>query len=196
MKDLNYYRSLEYSFRVAPDPEGGFLASIPDLPGCYSFGETKEEAITKLDESKNLWLESYYEAHGDAPEPSREQEFSGRFLLRLPKYLHQRLHEDARAEGVSLNQYILSLLAEGSARSEMSRVVATRALASWSLLAGQFRFWSATNRPLEVSKLGLQIKAWGETKHAATCEHFLQFVGNLIVPKWAGKEEEIKPWQR
>jgi predicted RNase H-like HicB family nuclease len=178
MKDLSYYRSLEYSFRVAPDPEGGFVASIPDLPGCYSFGETKEEAITKLDESKNLWLESYYEAHGDAPEPSREQEFSGRFLLRLPKYLHQRLHEDARAEGVSLNQYILSLLSERSTRAEMMRDSATQTFQKW-LAAGSISFWehiafvgnsllSATTQALQADRSRWLFVVWSGRKHADT----------------------------
>ena len=33
--------------------------------------------------------------------------YSGRMLLRMPKSLHKRLAEEARGEGVSLNQYAL-----------------------------------------------------------------------------------------
>jgi len=33
--------------------------------------------------------------------------YSGRMLLRMPKSLHKRLIEEARGEGVSLNQYAL-----------------------------------------------------------------------------------------
>ena len=33
--------------------------------------------------------------------------YSGKMLLRLPKSLHKRLAEEARIEGISLNQYAL-----------------------------------------------------------------------------------------
>jgi predicted HicB family RNase H-like nuclease len=38
--------------------------------------------------------------------------YSGRILARVPRSLHQKLVESARAEGVSLNQYILYKLAK------------------------------------------------------------------------------------
>lgn len=34
-------------------------------------------------------------------------EYSGKISLRIPKSLHKKLAEEARAEGVSLNQYAL-----------------------------------------------------------------------------------------
>lgn len=37
---------------------------------------------------------------------------SGRFVIRLPRTLHKRLKEEASAEGVSLNQYVLYKLAQ------------------------------------------------------------------------------------
>jgi predicted RNase H-like HicB family nuclease len=121
MRDLHYYLQLEYPFRVEPDPEGGFVASIPDLPGCYSAGETKQEAIERLEESKAAWIESYYATHGEAPEPSSLSSLSGRILLRLPKYLHRKLHNAAHAEGISVNQYVISLLAEGITLADLAR---------------------------------------------------------------------------
>ena len=33
--------------------------------------------------------------------------YSGKMLVRMPKSLHRRLSEEARVEGVSINQYIL-----------------------------------------------------------------------------------------
>lgn len=35
------------------------------------------------------------------------KEYSGKLSIRIPKELHKRLREDAKANGVSLNQYIL-----------------------------------------------------------------------------------------
>jgi len=108
----------EYPLRVEPDPEGGFVASISDLPGCYSFGETQQEAIERLEESRAAWLESYRAMHGKIPEPADPVAFSGRVLMRMPKYLHRKLRERARDEGVSVNQYLVALVAEGISRRE------------------------------------------------------------------------------
>lgn len=197
MKDLSYYKGLEYPCRVTPDPEGGFVASIPDLPGCFSFGETKEKAISKLDESKSLWLESYYGTHGEAPEPSREQEFSGRFLLRIPKYLHQRLHEEARAEGVSLNQYILSLLAERTPRAEMMRNAVSRAFQHWRLATGGISLLSATTQTPQADRSRCIFLLWSGRKHADTSSHMFPLLGNVFLPYLAEqKEGEKNPWQR
>ncbi|MDA2935232.1 type II toxin-antitoxin system HicB family antitoxin [Acidobacteria bacterium AH-259-D05] len=123
MKQLEYYKSLEYPERIDPDPEGGFVASIPDLPGCLAYGETKIKALNSLKQSKDLWLESYYESHGEAPEPKPLQQYSGKFLLRVPRYLHQRLDESAQEEGVSLNQYIVSLLSEKDSLHRVTRIL-------------------------------------------------------------------------
>ena len=123
MKDLQYYLRLEYAFRVEPDPEGGFLASIPDLPGCYFSGRNRLEAVEGLEESKVAWLESYHAIHGEAPEPMESKRVSGRILLRLPRYLHKRLQDVAREEGVSINQYLVAVLAVGVSHSEVVRAL-------------------------------------------------------------------------
>lgn len=54
---------------LIPDREsGGFVVEVPSLPGCYSQGETKEEAIANIREAINLHIESMI-AHGeDVPE--------------------------------------------------------------------------------------------------------------------------------
>lgn len=54
-KDFNYYMSLNYPVEISVIPEdegGGYLASIPLLPGCMTDGETVEEAYTNLQDAK------------------------------------------------------------------------------------------------------------------------------------------------
>ncbi|AEV15180.1 hypothetical protein TCCBUS3UF1_1300 [Thermus sp. CCB_US3_UF1] len=97
---------------LVPEPEGGFTALLPDLEGCVSVGETEEEALANLEEARQLWIETAYEHGDEIPLPSSAKEYSGRILVRMPKSLHRRLDEEARAEGVSLNQFIVSLLSE------------------------------------------------------------------------------------
>jgi predicted RNase H-like HicB family nuclease len=38
--------------------EGGYTAYIPELPGCVSQGETKQEALKNIGEAKELYLET------------------------------------------------------------------------------------------------------------------------------------------
>ncbi len=42
---------------LRPESEGGYSASVPALPGCYSQGETREEALENIREAAELWLE-------------------------------------------------------------------------------------------------------------------------------------------
>ena len=65
---------LEYPVLVEPlSPEdgGGFLATVPDLPGCMSDGETPEEAITRVQEAITAWLEAARDLGHEIPKPTR-----------------------------------------------------------------------------------------------------------------------------
>lgn len=60
--------------RISPLPAaegGGFLAAVPDLPGCMSDGETPEEALRNGYDAVLSWIASA-EAHGE-PIPSPRQ---------------------------------------------------------------------------------------------------------------------------
>ena len=42
---------------VCPEKVGGYSVSLPALPGCYSEGESLEEALANIREAAELWLE-------------------------------------------------------------------------------------------------------------------------------------------
>jgi len=111
MKDLKQYLALPYSIEIIPDEEG-YIAAIPDLPGCMSSGNTVVAALRGLEEVKELWLEGRIEAGEEIPEPTKIEDFSGKFVLRIPRSLHRTLDHEARKQGVSLNQYVLHILSE------------------------------------------------------------------------------------
>jgi len=94
------------------EDDGAWVASIPDLPGCNSFGDTVPDAIEGLQKTKSLWLEGQYKAGADIPEPESEDDFSGKFVLRIPKTLHRSLAYQAKKQGVSLNHYASHLLSQ------------------------------------------------------------------------------------
>jgi antitoxin HicB len=49
---------LKYTVILIPEEEGGYSVEVPALPGCYTQGETKEEAISMAKEAIELYLES------------------------------------------------------------------------------------------------------------------------------------------
>jgi len=110
-KDLAYYLGLNYPMELVED-DGRLVASIPDLPGCVTFGDTPEEALANLKATKQLWLEGALASGENIVEPSTLEDFSGKFVLRIPRLLHQALDREARTQGVSLNAYIGHLLSE------------------------------------------------------------------------------------
>jgi len=43
---------------VRPEAEGGYSAAVPALRGCYSQGETVEEALANVREAALGWLDA------------------------------------------------------------------------------------------------------------------------------------------
>ena len=73
MKTLNVYLALPYKMELIPDPdEGGFVVSVPELPGCVTTGETAEQAIANARDAKIAWLTAALVDHIVIPEPDNE----------------------------------------------------------------------------------------------------------------------------
>lgn len=101
------------------DEDEGFIAVVPDLPGCSAWGASEAEAIEEAHDAIAAWIKAAKSAEKPIPAPSPMSdaaEFSGRFLMRVPRRLHADLARNARREGVSLNQYVLYLLTERNSR--------------------------------------------------------------------------------
>lgn len=59
-----------YPVILVPQPEGGYFVDCPSLPGCYSQGETFEEAVSNISEAIALALEDLTEAGEELPHPA------------------------------------------------------------------------------------------------------------------------------
>jgi len=110
-KDLKFYLNLRYPITIHPDPDGGYVAEIEELPGCMTQAETLDEAFKAIEDARQVWIQGTYEMGQDIPLPRDMEEYSGKFVVRIPRSLHRNLVRVAKQEGVSLNQYIASLLA-------------------------------------------------------------------------------------
>ena len=112
-KDLAFYLGLRYPVTIHADPEGGVVAEIEELPGCMTQAETLDDAFTAIEDARQAWIEAAYEDEQDIPLPRDLEEYSGKFVVRIPRSLHRNLAQAAKREGVSLNQYVTDLLARG-----------------------------------------------------------------------------------
>jgi antitoxin HicB len=56
---------------------GGFVATVPDLPGCMSDGETEFEAVQNVHDAIQCWMEAAEENHQPVPTPTYLRRVAG-----------------------------------------------------------------------------------------------------------------------
>jgi len=125
---------MRYPIAIEPgDDTHAWGVVAPDLPGCFSAGDTLDEAIVNASEAITLWIEAVLDDGGDIPKPSsvsthRENpEFAGwiwalaevdpafledqteRVNITLPRRVLARLDAKARAAGESRSGFIAHL---------------------------------------------------------------------------------------
>ncbi len=110
---------------------------MPDLPGCFSAGDTLDEAVTTTEEAAAAWIDATLDAGDAVPAPSSIEavsarpEYAGwafgfvavdraavestveRVNITLPRRILLRLDAQARAAGESRSEYIARLTTEG-----------------------------------------------------------------------------------
>ncbi|MGB3225208.1 MAG: type II toxin-antitoxin system HicB family antitoxin [Desulforhopalus sp.] len=63
---------LKYPIAIEPgDEQTAFGVVVPDLPGCFSAGDTLEEAIENSKEAIAAWIEITLDAGGEIPAPGQ-----------------------------------------------------------------------------------------------------------------------------
>ncbi len=116
-----------YSHVVSPIAEadgGGFLFTMPDIPGVMADGSTELEAIADGREAFIATTSALLDMGREVPAPAfNVSDFapaaaSGKVLARLPRSMHLQLTARAKTEGVSLNTLMLALIAEGLGRRD------------------------------------------------------------------------------
>jgi antitoxin HicB len=103
------YLELPYTIEIVKD-EGdeysGWFARVVELPGCMTQADTFEELSEMIKDAMSAWIESALEDGVAIPLPRSVEDYSGRFVVRIPKSLHRELVEMAERDGVSLNTYV------------------------------------------------------------------------------------------
>ena len=120
-------------YPIAIEPGTGsaaFGVAIPDLPGCFSAGDTLDEALDNAEIAATLWIDTALDAGQTIPKPSsvdairNHADYSGwlfalvtvdpaqlddtieRVNITLPRRVLRRLDSKAREAGETRSGYI------------------------------------------------------------------------------------------
>lgn len=122
---------MKYPIAIEPGTDDtAFGVVVPDLPGCFSAGDTLEEAIDNAGEAAKLWLETVIDDGGTVPPPlsfsvlQTKDDYKGwiwavidvdlsdlsdkteRINITLPSRVLRRIDRDAKAAGESRSGFI------------------------------------------------------------------------------------------
>ena len=122
---------MKYPIAIEPGTDDtAFGVVVPDLPGCFSAGDTLEEAIDNAGEAAKLWLETVIDDGGTVPAASSfsvlqtKDDYKGwiwavidvdlsdlsdkteRINITLPSRVLRRIDRDAKAAGESRSGFI------------------------------------------------------------------------------------------
>ena len=125
---------MRYPIAIEPrTDDSAYGVVIPDLPGCFSAGETLEEAIASAEEAGLAWIDATLDAGDAIPMPSALEsiranpKYAGWILsvvtidpaalddtvervnITLPRRILRRLDQEARAAGETRSGYIAKL---------------------------------------------------------------------------------------
>ena len=128
---------MRYPIAIEPGTDKtAFGVVVPDLPGCFSAGDTLDEAMAAAEEAAAAWIDAALDAGEAIPGPTslegvrRKPEFAGwafgvitldpallddtieRVNITLPRRVLKRLDALARAAGESRSGYIAHLTLE------------------------------------------------------------------------------------
>lgn len=105
------YLALPYRIELIPSEEGGYVVTMPELPGCISQGDTLDEAIEMIRDAQLGWLTVALEDGDNVPLPTPIGAYSSEFDVRVPRDLRRPLVEAADAADISLDFFVAATLA-------------------------------------------------------------------------------------
>jgi predicted RNase H-like HicB family nuclease len=125
---------MRYPIAIEPGTEAtAFGVVVPDLPGCFSAGDSLDEALSGAEEAAAAWIDAILDAGGAIPRPSSldalraNKGFKGwtfgvitvdpsafddtveRVNITLPKRVLSRLDAMAKAAGESRSGFIAGM---------------------------------------------------------------------------------------
>jgi predicted HicB family RNase H-like nuclease len=99
-----------YTYRAEWSSEfGEYISRCLELPWLSQRAPTLKDAIARVEQA----VDGYLAERGEnVPRPLTDRKFSGRFFVRTSPMLHARLAVEAAEQNVSMNQWVVSKLAD------------------------------------------------------------------------------------
>ena len=81
--DKNNYLDMQYTYKIHlhKEAEGGFMVTVPALPGCITQGDDIDEAISMAREAIELYIEELKSRGEEIPDDSHTFEYSLNLVL-------------------------------------------------------------------------------------------------------------------
>jgi predicted RNase H-like HicB family nuclease len=115
-----------YPIVIHKDPDSTFGVTVPDLPGCFSAGDTLDEALRMSQEAIELHIEGLLEDNDAVPMPSSidehqsSNEFQGGIWALVDVDL-DKLMGPAERINISVPRFALRKIDSAAAKSGMNR---------------------------------------------------------------------------
>ena len=132
---------MKYPVIIHKDENTGFGVTIPDIPGCFAYGDTQEEAIANIQATVELYYHG--ENVSEPPVPSRMEELlnsefytrdsflyladikfsflapkTQRINITVPKYKLVKIDRAAKQKGVSRSAFFVDSAEQQISRSD------------------------------------------------------------------------------
>ncbi|HEU5290363.1 MAG TPA: type II toxin-antitoxin system HicB family antitoxin [Cyclobacteriaceae bacterium] len=65
-----------YKILLTKEPEGAYTVTVPALPGCVTYGDNIDHAISMAKEAVELYIENLREKGEDIPDDNQTLEYS------------------------------------------------------------------------------------------------------------------------
>jgi len=67
--------AMRYTVILQREPDGGYVATVPALPGCESQGDSREEVMANIREAADLYIEDCIAAGDPVPTEAGKEYF-------------------------------------------------------------------------------------------------------------------------
>lgn len=116
-RTVEEYLRLPYRMEVFWD-EDYWAVTFPELPFLAADADTWEGLDLAIETAKRVYFSSMLEDGKPIPEPApTTEQYSGKFVVRVPKSLHADLARAAQREEVSLNTLVVAALSRSVTRA-------------------------------------------------------------------------------
>ncbi|MFY9261870.1 MAG: toxin-antitoxin system HicB family antitoxin [Gallionella sp.] len=101
-----------YTYRVTWSQEDGeHLALCAEFPALSWLASTPEAALSGIFGLVSEVVTDMQTSGETVPQPLSERQYSGRFMVRIPAFVHRALAMEAAEQGVSINRLASAKLA-------------------------------------------------------------------------------------